>query len=42
MREVIGVFSSSVFIEVQTAMVADFYRVMHVMEEAQKMGLTNV
>jgi len=40
MRDFIGVFS--VFLEVQTAMVADFYGVIHVMEEAQKMGPTNV
>jgi len=29
-------------LEVQTAMVAEFYGVIHVMEEAQKMGFTNV
>jgi len=40
MREFIGAFS--VFLEIQTAMVAEFYGVIHVMEEAQKMGLTNV
>jgi len=40
MREFIGVFS--VFLEVQNAMVAEFYGVIHVMEEAQKMRLTNV
>jgi len=40
MREFIGVFS--VFLEVLTAMVVKFYGVIHVMEEAQKMGLTNV
>jgi len=40
MREFIGVFSA--FLEVQTTMVAEFYGVIHVMEEAQKMGLTNV
>jgi len=32
----------SAFLEVQTAMVAEFYGVIHVMEEAQKIGLTNV
>jgi len=31
----------SVFLEVQTA-IAEFYRIIHVMEEAQKMRLTNV
>jgi len=40
MGEFIGVFS--VFLEVQTALVAEFYGVIHVMEEAQKMGLTNI
>jgi len=40
MGEFIGAFS--VFLEVQTAMVAEFYRVIDAMEEAQKMGLTNV
>jgi len=40
MKEFIGVFS--VFLDVQTVMVAEFYGVIHVMEEAQKMGLTNV
>jgi len=38
--EFIGAFS--VFLEVQTAMVAEFYEVIHDMEEAQKMRLTNV
>jgi len=37
MREFIGVFS--MFLEVQTVMVAEFYGVIHAMEEAQKMGL---
>jgi len=40
MREFIGTFS--VFLEVQTTLVAEFYVVIHVMDEAQKMGLTNV
>jgi len=40
MGEFIG--TSSVFLEVQTAMVTEFYGVIYVMEEAQKMGLTNV
>jgi len=40
MREFISVFST--FLEVQTTMVAKFYGVIHVMEEFQKMGLTNV
>jgi len=32
----------SVFLEVQTVMVDEFYGVIHAMEEAQKMRLTNV
>ena len=32
----------SVFVVVQTSMVAECFGVIHVMEEAQKMGLTNV
>ena len=40
MGEFIGAFSA--FLEVQTALVAEFYEVIHVMEEAQKTGLTNV
>jgi len=40
MCEFIGAFS--VFLEVQTVMVAEFYGVIHAMEETQKMGLTNV
>ena len=40
MREFIGAFSG--FLEVQTALVAEFFGVLHAMEEAQKMGLTNV
>jgi len=39
-REFIGAFSA--FLEVQTAMVVEFYAVIHAMEEAQKIGLTNV
>ena len=40
MKEFIGVFS--VFLEVQTAIVAEFYGIIYAMEEAQKMGLSNV
>ena len=40
MGEFISVFS--VFLEVQTAMVVELYGVIHVMEEAQKIGPTNV
>jgi len=40
MREFIGAFS--VFLEVQTTLVAEFYGLIHAMEEAQKMRLTNV
>jgi len=40
MREFIGAFFA--FIEVQTAMIVEFYGVIHAMEEAQKMGFTNV
>jgi len=40
MEEFIGVFS--VFLEVQIAMVVEFYGVIHAMEETQKMRLTNV
>jgi len=40
MGKFIGVFS--VFLEVQTTMVAEFYGVIHFMEKAQKMGFTNV
>jgi len=40
MGEFIGAFS--VFLEIQTTMVVEFYGVIHAMEEAQKMGLTNV
>jgi len=40
MGEFIGAFSA--FLEVQTALVAEFYGVIQAMEEAQKMGLINV
>jgi len=40
MREFIGVFSA--FLEVQTIMIAEFYGVIHALEETQKMGLINV
>jgi len=40
MREFIGAFSA--FLEVQIVLVAKFYGVIHAMEEAQKMRLTNV
>ena len=40
MGEFIGAFSG--FLEVKTALVAEFYGVIHAMEETQKMGLTNV
>jgi len=40
MGEFIGVFFT--FLEVQTAMIVEFYGVIHAMEEAQKTGLTNV
>jgi len=40
MEKFIGVFS--VFLEVHTALVAQLYGVIHAMEEAQKLGLTNV
>jgi len=39
-RKFIGAFSA--FLEVQTTMVAEFYGVIHAMEEAQNMLLTNV
>jgi len=32
----------SAFLEVQTALVGEFYGVIHAMEEAQKMGLASV
>jgi len=40
MGEFIGTFST--FLEVRTVLVVDFYAVIHAMEEAQKMRLTNV
>jgi len=40
MREFIGAFS--LFLEVQTTMVVEFYGVINALEEAQKMELTNV
>jgi len=40
MGEFICAFST--FFEVQNAMAAEFYGVIHAMEEAQKTGLTNV
>jgi len=40
MREFIGAFYA--FLEVQTALVAEFYGVIHYMEEDQKIELTNV
>jgi len=40
MREFIGAFSA--FLDVQTAFVAEFYGVIYALEEAQKLGLTNV
>ena len=39
-EEFIRVFS--VFLDVQTALVAEFYRVIYALEEAQKLDLTNV
>ena len=40
MEEFIGALSA--FLEVQIAIVAEFYGVIHAIEEAQKMELTNV
>jgi len=40
MREFIGAFF--VFLDVQTALVVKFYEVIYALEEAQKLGLTNV
>jgi len=34
--------ASFAFLEVQTALIAEFYGVIHAVEEAQKMRLTNV
>jgi len=39
MKEFIGVFFT--FLEVRNVMVVEFYEVIHAMEGAQKMGLTN-
>jgi len=40
MEEFIGAFFA--FLEAQTALVVEFYGIIHAMEEAQKMRLTNV
>jgi len=40
MRKFIGGFSA--FLDVQTALVAEFYGVIHAIEEAQNMDLTNL
>jgi len=40
MREFIGAFS--VFLDVHTTLVAEFYGVIYALEETQKLGLTNV
>jgi len=40
MGEFIGVFFA--FLEVQIALIDEFYGIIHAMEEAQKMRLTNV
>jgi len=40
MGEFIRAFS--VFLDVQTVLVAEFYGVIYALEEAQKLGLTNV
>jgi len=40
MGEFIGAFSA--FLDVQTTLVAEFYGVIYALEEAQKLGLTNV
>jgi len=40
MRKFIGAFSA--FLEVQIALITEFYEVIHAMEEAQKMELINV
>jgi len=40
MGEFIGAFSA--FLDVQTALVAQFYKVIYALEEAQKLGLINV
>jgi len=35
-------FIGALFLEVQTVLIAEFYGVIHAIEEAQKMGLTTV
>jgi len=40
MGEFIGAFSA--FLDVQTTLIAEFYGVIYALEEAQKLGLTNV
>ena len=40
MEEFIGVFST--FLDVQTSLDAEFYGVIYALEEAQKLGHTNV
>jgi len=40
MEEFIG--GLSVFLDVHTALVAEFYGVIHVIKQAQKMGLTSL
>jgi len=40
MREFIGAFYA--FLDVQTALVAELHGVIYVLDEAQKLGLTNV
>jgi len=42
-QEIVQIFCAfSAFLEVHTIIVAEFYGVIHVMKEAQKMGLTNI
>jgi len=40
MREFIGAFSA--FLDIQTALITEVYGVIYALEEAQKLGLTNV
>jgi len=40
MREFIGSFSA--FLNVQTALIGEFYEVMHVIEQTQKMSLISL
>jgi len=40
MREFIGGFSA--FFDIQTALVIEFYGVIHVIKEAKKLGLTSL